>query len=155
MVLCYPGGSKMIANVDISGIIIAGFGRFGGCLAGQLSTTGENVTVIDINCESFKNLNPEYVGTVIEGDASNIDVLRQAGISRTRVVISATDNDNVNLMVAQIAREIYEVPVVIAVVNDSSLLSVESGFDFNILCPAQVMTKEIINSLKIERRMII
>jgi len=144
----------MLADVDISGVIIAGFGRFGSYLAGQLSISDENVTVIDIDCESFKNLLTDFAGMVVEGDASNIDVLRQAGISRTRVVISATDNDNVNLMIAQIAREIYEVPVVIAVVNDSSLLSIESGFDFIILCPAQVMTKEIISSLKIERRMI-
>ncbi|MEA4887935.1 MAG: NAD-binding protein [Clostridiaceae bacterium] len=138
----------MFASKEVSGIIIAGGGRTGCCLAEQLNIADENVTVIDINRESFNKFMPEFSGSTIEGDASNIDVLRQAGISHARAVISATNNDNVNLMIAQIAREIYEVPIVIAMVNDSSLLSVKERFDFLILCPHWVMTQEVIKDLE-------
>jgi trk system potassium uptake protein TrkA len=138
----------MLAKKELSGIIIAGSGRFGRCLADQLSLADELVTVIDINCESFDNLMPEFSGSTVEGDASNIDVLRLAGISRARAVVSATDNDNTNLMIAQIAKDIYEVPTVIAVVNDSNILSAKEGFDFMILCPALIMTQEVIKNLR-------
>lgn len=138
----------MFANKEISGIIIAGGGRFGCCLADQLSITDENVTVIDIDCDSFNKLMPDFAGSTLEGDASSIEVLRLAGINHARAVISATDNDNVNLMIAQIARDIYDVPTVIAIVYDSNILSARDAFDFLILCPALVMTKEVLNDLK-------
>jgi trk system potassium uptake protein TrkA len=140
----------MFAKKELSGVIIAGGGRFGRCLADQLNLADEIVTVIDINCELFNTLMPEFSGSTIEGDASSIDVLRLAGINRVRAVISATDDDNVNLMVAQIAKDIYEVPTVIAVVNNSNILSAKEGFDFMILCPALVMTQEVIKYLKTE-----
>lgn len=140
----------MFASKEPSGIIVAGCGRFGCFLAEQLNIADENVSIIDVNCEAFSKCSPDFTGLMLEGDASNIEVLRQAGISHVRAVISATDNDNINLMIAQIAREIYEVSTVIAVVDDSKFLSAEDDFDFSILCPAMVMTKEIVNNLKVK-----
>jgi trk system potassium uptake protein TrkA len=140
----------MFASKEIFGIIIAGGGRFGRCLANQLDSAEENVTVVDINGDSFNKLPPDFKGSTLEGDASSIEVLRQAGINRTRAVISATGNDNVNLMIAQIARDIYKVPTVIAVVNDPMILSAKDGFDFLILCPSLVMAQAVINDLKVK-----
>lgn len=138
----------MFSKTEKSEIIIAGCGRFGCCLAEQLNLTDEKVIAIDINFESLSNRLPDFTGSTIEGDASSIDILRQAGINRARVVVSATDNDNINLMIAQIARDIYEVPIVIAVVNDSNILTAKDEFDFLILCPALVMAQEVINTLR-------
>jgi trk system potassium uptake protein TrkA len=140
----------MFASKEPSGIIIAGCGRFGCFLAEQLNLADENVIIIDVNCESFSKCSDDFTGLQFEGDASNIEILRQAGISHVRAVISATDNDNINLMIAQIAREIYEVPTVIAVVDDTNFLSAKDDFDFSLLCPAIVMTQEILNNLKMK-----
>lgn len=137
----------MFASKEPSGIIVAGYGRFGCLLAEQLNIADENVSIIDVSCEALSKCSPEFTGLMIEGDASNIEILRQAGISHVRAVISATDNDNINLMIAQIAKEIYEVPTVIAVVKDSNILSAKDEFDFLLLCPAMVMTQEVIKHI--------
>jgi len=110
----------------------------------------ERIMQLSDQRESFNKFTPEFSGSTIEGDASSIDVLRQAGISHARAVISATNDDNVNLMIAQIAKEIYEVPIVIAMVNDSNLLSAKEEFDFLILCPHWVMTQEVIKDLEMK-----
>jgi trk system potassium uptake protein TrkA len=140
----------MFASKEPSGIIVAGCGRFGSFLAEQLNIADENVSIIDVNSEAFNRCSPDFTGLMVEGDASNIEILRQAGISSVRTVISATDNDNINLMIAQIARAIYEVPIVIAVVHDSKILSAKEEYDFELMCPAIVMTQEILNKLKLK-----
>lgn len=137
----------MFAKKENSGIIIAGGSRFGCCLAVRLCQTDEEVIIIDINDESFSRLTSDYTGATIEGDASDIEVLRQSGISHAKALIAATDSDNVNLMIAQIARDIYEVPTVIAVVAEPGVLSARDEFDFSILCPALVMTQTVIHDL--------
>lgn len=137
----------MLANKKASGVIVAGGGRFGCYLADQLNLADEDVTVIDINCESFDKLGPDFSGATVEGDASDIEVLRQAGISKARSVVAATDNDNVNLMIAQIAHSIYEVTKVVAVVSDVRKISTKAEFDFSIICPAVVMTEAVIVDL--------
>lgn len=140
----------MFASKEPTGIIVAGCGRFGCYLAEQLNIADENVSIIDVNCESFSKCSSDFTGLMVEGDASNIEILRQAGISHVRAVISATDNDNINLMIAQIAKVIYGVPIVIAIVDDSNLLVEKNDFDFSLLCPAMVMTREIISNLNVE-----
>ena len=144
------GGIIVIAQREISGIIIAGCGRLGCCLADQLNLADEPVTLIDINRDVFNNLTQAFLGAVVEGDASNIEILRQAGISQAKVVIAATDNDNINLMVAHIAREIYEVPAVIAIVNDSGTAAANAEFGFTVLCPSTVMTRAVLCNLKLK-----
>ena len=93
----------MLSNQGFPGIIIGGAGRFGCYLADQLSLSEEEIVIIDLDCESFDKLNPDFSGVTIEGDASSIEVLRKAGISKARAIIAATGNDNKNLMIAQIA----------------------------------------------------
>ena len=137
----------MFVKKENSGVILAGSGRICCCLADLLCQMGEQVTIIDAACDSLCDYSPDFTGITVEGDASDIDVLRRSGISQAKAVIAATGSDHVNLMIAQIARDIYAVPFVYAVVEDSKRASAQAGFDFSILCPAEVMARTLIAAL--------
>ncbi len=95
-------------------VVIIGCGRVGSLAGSLLSGRGAEVVVVDRDEEAFGALSSEYSGFTITGDAAEMGVLRQAGLSETDVVFAATDSDTLNLMVAQVAREIFGVKRVMA-----------------------------------------
>lgn len=99
-------------------IVIVGCGRLGSFLANRLSRDGHSVVVIDSNGEKFENLSAEFSGFRIEGDATEPAVLKQAKIDKADAMIAATREDNINLMIAQIAKRIFLVPKVMARIFD-------------------------------------
>lgn len=95
-------------------VVIFGCGRVGSLAATLLSGQGAEVVIVDRDEGAFGALSGEYSGFTITGDASEMGVLRQAGLSQTDVVFAATDSDTLNLMVAQMAREVFGVKRVMA-----------------------------------------
>lgn len=89
----------MFAKNKKQEIIIAGGGYFGSVLASQIDLDDNQVTVIDINGQTLNDFQSAFPGRTVEGDASNIEILRLAGINDASAVISATDDDHVNLMI--------------------------------------------------------
>jgi trk system potassium uptake protein TrkA len=90
-------------------ILVIGCGRFGSSISGILSGAGNDVVLIDRNGDSFRKLPPVFSGFTVEGDACDEGVLREAGIERADVVVVCTENDNVNVMVSQMASKIFGV----------------------------------------------
>lgn len=90
-------------------IIIAGCSRFGAGLAGELSEHGDDVIIIDKDNDAFRKLPPNFSGFQIVGNVTDPDLLEDAGIGNASVVVAATDDDNINCMLAQMARRIYDV----------------------------------------------
>jgi trk system potassium uptake protein TrkA len=90
----------------------------GAFLAGVLDADGHEVTVIDLDRASFGHLPQGFHGTTLLGNGTDMDVLRQAGVDKTDVLLTLTQGDNRNLMAAQVAKEIFGVKQVIAKVND-------------------------------------
>jgi trk system potassium uptake protein len=99
-------------------IIIIGCGRLGANLANRLSGSGHYVVMVDLHEQAFSKLMPEYSGFRIQGDATELDVLRQARVDRADLLIATTREDNINLMVAQVARTEFGVRRVLARVNE-------------------------------------
>ena len=95
-------------------VVVVGCGRLGSILACRLSSQGNSVVVIDPNEVSFNNLNSEFSGFQITGDASELSVLRSAKADKADCLLAVTDRDNINLMVAQIAKNIFQVSTVLA-----------------------------------------
>lgn len=83
--------------------IIIGCGKVGSQLARYLSED-HNVVVIDKNPESFKFLGLVFNGITIVGNCINLDVLKEAGIEACDGIAAVTDDDNVNIVVGQIAK---------------------------------------------------
>jgi len=123
--------------------IIIGCGRLGANLANTLSDIGEDIIIVDINKSSFRKLSPSFGGMTILGDASEVSVLIDAEIEKAAAVISVTNNDNTNIMIAQIAKEFFNVPHVIARLYDPEKECVYKEFGIETICPAVLSLKEI------------
>ena len=99
-------------------VVIMGCGRVGGRLAGLLDADGHTVTILDIDSYSFRRLPPEFSGTALVGNGTDEEVLRKAGIEDADVFLSITQGDNRNVMAAQIAKNIFNVPRVVCRIYD-------------------------------------
>ena len=99
-------------------VVIMGCGRTGSWLANQLDATGHSVTVMDVEAYSFRRLAPDFKGKAIVGNGIEQEVLKKAGIEKAEVFIAVTQGDNRNIMAAQIAKHIFNVPRVICRIYD-------------------------------------
>lgn len=99
-------------------ILIVGCGRVGALLSNMLSKDGHNITVMDVNAESFRRLPVGFPGHSIMGNGIDEESLRRGNISSSEVFISVTEEDNHNIMAAQVAKHVFNVPKVICRVYD-------------------------------------
>ncbi len=99
-------------------VVIMGCGRVGAELAGMLDAEGQEVTVLDVDSYSFRRLPRGFKGTALVGNGLDEDALRKAGIEEADVFVSVTQGDNRNVMAAQIAKHIFNVPQVICRIYD-------------------------------------
>jgi trk/ktr system potassium uptake protein len=99
--------------------IVAGGGKVGTNVTRSLLGMGHEVTLIEQRRDRFERLEEEFGHVPLLGDATEIDVLERAGVARPPdLVLAVTGDDEDNLVISQIAREGYDVPKVIARVND-------------------------------------
>ena len=97
-------------------IAIAGAGKVGRSIARELLTYGHQVLLIDKDTELAR---PDVVegADVLLADACEISALDQADLPSCQVVVAATGDDKVNLVVSLLAKTEYGVPRVVARVN--------------------------------------
>ncbi|MEW6188633.1 MAG: TrkA family potassium uptake protein [Actinomycetota bacterium] len=100
-------------------IIIGGGGKVGAALAKTLSLKGHTVVMVEKSgekCERIAEESPNVL--VIKGDACDIRYLEEAGVDRADVLAAVTGDDDDNLVMCQLAKETFNVPRVVARVND-------------------------------------
>jgi len=132
-------------------IVIVGCGRLGSYLANQLSRAGHSVVVIDSDEETFLDLSPDFSGFRVVGDATQIAVLREAKLKQADVFFATTHWDNVNLMVAQIARKLFNVPHVLARVFDPRREQIFNQLGIETICPTSVAAEMFLLAVASDR----
>jgi len=98
-------------------IVIIGCGETGSRLARSLSKSTDNIVIVDSNVKAFDALGDRFNGQTVQGDAMDLDVLEEAGIRQADRVFVLTGNEDINLVVGQVCKAIYEVPRVIVQVK--------------------------------------
>lgn len=124
-------------------IIIIGCGRLGATLANALSDNNGNVLIMDAESSSFRRLASNFGGLSVVGNGMDLDDLRDAEIQKASAVIAVTDHDNTNIMVAEIARDLFHVDKVIARLYDPERESVYQELGIDTICPAVLSAKEV------------
>lgn len=119
-------------------IVVVGCGRVGSRLANRLSREGHSIVVIDTDPSSFDGLSPDFSGFRLEGDATRMSVLRDAKLEKADVLVAATDEDNINLMVAQVALKVFGVGKVLARIFDPRRNSVYTQLGIETVCPTSL-----------------
>lgn len=100
-------------------ILIVGCGRIGSTLA-RLTCRQHDVTIVDRTSEAFRRLGPDFHGHRLVGPGTDRDILVKAGIEKADAFVAVTDGDNRNIMAAQIAKRVYQVPIVLTRIYDPS-----------------------------------
>lgn len=128
-------------------IVIVGCGRVGSHLANKLSGAGNSLVVIDVDESTFDDLSPEFSGFKLAGDATHVALLREAKLQQADTLIATTHDDNVNLMVAQVAKSIFKTPLVMARVYDPKREQVYARLGIKTICPTSVAASMFMEAL--------
>lgn len=86
-------------------VVVLGCGRVGALVATALSTR-HHVTVVDWREDSFRRLSDSYAGETVVCNGIDVDCLRSAGADEADLFLALTDEDNRNLMAAQVAHHL-------------------------------------------------
>jgi trk system potassium uptake protein TrkA len=125
-------------------VIVVGGGNTGSQLARFLLDAGHTIRVIDERPEVLEKLAAEIPQEVIlNGDGSSPTVLEKAGIQKAQVLAAVTGSDETNLVVTSLGKFEFNVPRVIARINNSKnawLFTPEMGVDVS-LNQAEILAK--------------
>ncbi len=99
-------------------VTIAGAGAVGLFVAADLQAADHDVLVIEKNPDLVSRLSPTTSFPLFLGDACEVSTLSDAGMAKADVVVAATGEDQVNLVIALLAKQEFGVPRVVARVND-------------------------------------
>jgi len=129
-------------------VIIMGCGRVGSRLANVLDAEGHDVTVVDVKARSFRRLRENFGGRTVLGTGIDEDILREAGAEQADAFIATTEGDNRNIMAAQVAQKVFNVPTVIARIYDVGRSEVFEKLGIKTYCPtllgAQILHQMIL-----------
>jgi len=128
-------------------IIVIGGGKLGLQIANEFALSNHNVILVDQNEITLKVANVKFGGKTVLGDATNINTLIKAGIEQADVVVAATNNDNINIFVSLIAKEIYKTETVISCLYDSKLSVVYNKLNIAAICPYVLSAETIKESV--------
>ena len=134
-------------------VVIMGCGRVGARLAGLLDADGHTVTVLDTDPYSFRRLSfprllPDFKGTALVGNGIDEGALRRAGIEEADAFLALTQGDNRNVMAAQIAKHIFNVPRVICRIYDPLRQELYSTLGLETFTPTTVIAEMLKKKLE-------
>ena len=104
-------------------IIICGAGRVGFTIAKQLSEQGHSITVIDQSSEDIQKIDESLDVKAIVGKATYPSILEKANASEADMIIAVTRNDEINMVICQIAFSIFNIPKKIARIRSQDYLN--------------------------------
>ena len=112
-------------------------------MAKTLHEKGWSISVVDETEEALSRLGDAWPGEFHLGHGMDTRVLEDAGIANADAVVIATDGDNTNIVVAQVARNRYQVPAVAVRILDPARAEFYAGRGFHVVSP----TRNAIESL--------
>lgn len=123
---------------------MAGGGDVGKLLAERLQESKVEVTLIESDAERARSLAEELDCAILRGDATSLNVLRDADCANADLFIAATGNDRSNILSALLAKQLGAKRVVV-VLEDPSLEDVARGLGLeNVVIPTRLAVNEVL-----------
>ncbi|HLT63056.1 MAG TPA: Trk system potassium transporter TrkA [Pseudohongiella sp.] len=132
-------------------IIILGCNQVGISLAENLSSEANDITVVDPDGDSLRELKDRLDVGITQGWPSHPDVLRAAGADDADMVIAVTENDEVNMVACQIAYTVFKTPKKICRLRSASYIAQENLFRNEAIPLDVVISPELLVSNYIKR----
>jgi len=136
-------------------ILIVGGGRVGSSLARAMLRDGHQVSCLDEDPEAHARLEiglekswEDMGGQFTVGTGLELEALTEAGIEQADAFVAATDGDNTNIVIAQLAQRRFNVPTVIARILDPYRAEWYEQQGLHTICPTRVAIEMLETEVK-------
>src|SRR5918912_4614821 len=116
-------------------LVVIGCGRVGSTIARRFAGEGWDVTAVDEKEEALTRLGDDWRGGFVVGHGMDTDVLRRAGIEDADSVVVATDGDNTNIVIGQVAQERFGIGCTVVRVLDPARADFYAQRGLRTVCP--------------------
>lgn len=130
---------------------MVGCGRVGSTAALTLAEEGWDVTAVDESDSALARLGERWRGGFVNGHGMDLSVLRQAGIEEADAVVVATDGDNTNIVVAQIAQRMFGIECVVVRLLDPARADFYSSKGLDVVCPTRTAYETVTEHVRASR----
>lgn len=130
--------------------IVVGCGKVGSRLAIELIQEGHEVSIVASNADAFRRLPSDFGGQLIVGSCVDEDVLDKAGARGAAALAAVSDDDNLNIMAAELARLKFGIRNVVARIYDVELSDFYSHQGIKTVCPTVTVVGKVRSSLSQE-----
>jgi trk system potassium uptake protein TrkA len=128
--------------------IVIGCGRVGSAVALQLNASGWDVIAVDEDEDALGRLGENWTGGFVVGHGMDLQLLREAGIEDADAVVVATNGDNTNIVIGQLAQKNFEVPSVIVRVLDPARAQFYAERGLRIVCPTSAAIETLVETVR-------
>ena len=128
--------------------LIIGCGRVGSSIALQLQKEDWDVTVVDENEDALSRLGENWPGRFLVGHGMDTDLLRAAGIEEADAVLAATDGDNTNIIIGQVAQKRFGVDCVVVRVLDPARADFYAARGMRTVCPTKTAIDTLVQTVR-------
>jgi len=126
----------------VSFVVVVGGGQVGKNVTRTLIGLGHEVVVLEQRRDRYLLLDEEFGHRARYGDGTELSVLEGAGIRRPAdIVVAVTGDDEDNIIIGQLAKELYGIPKIVARVNDPRN---QAHFDLLGISPSVSATEMVI-----------
>jgi len=129
-------------------LLIIGCGRVGSSIALALQREGWDVTVVDENEDALTRLGEHWPGTFVVGHGMDADLLREAGIEDADAVVVATDGDNTNIVIGQVAQSRFGIDCVVVRLLDPARADFYAARGMRVVCPTKVAVDTLMDTVR-------
>src|SRR5437773_11783157 len=116
-------------------VLIIGCGRVGSTVAKRLFSEGWDVTAVDEKEGALSRLGEDWTGDFVVGHGMDTDVLREAGIDDAEAVVVATDGDNTNIVIGQVAQKRFGIECTVVRILDPARADFYRERGLRTICP--------------------
>ena len=129
-------------------VLVIGCGRVGSSIALELDREGWDVVAVDEKEEALTRLGSHWSGGFIVGHGMDVDVLREAGIEDADAVVVATNGDNTNLVIGQVAQKRFDIQCVVVRVLDPARADFYQELGLRTVCPTKTAIEVLTDAVR-------
>jgi trk system potassium uptake protein len=128
-------------------VLVIGCGRVGSSVGLELDRLGWDVTAVDEKEDALHRLGENWSGGFVVGHGMDLDVLREAGIEGADAVVVATDGDNTNLVIGQLAKKRFGIETTVVRVLDPARAALYEKLGLWTVCPTSTAIETLTSAV--------
>src|ERR671934_1229461 len=128
--------------------IVIGCGRVGSTVAKRLAAEGWDVTAVDEKESALSRLGEDWTGGFVVGHGMDVNVLREAGIDDTDAVVVATNGDNTNIVVGQVAQKRFGIECTVVRILDPARAELYATLGLRTVSPTSTAIEVLSEAVK-------